>query len=51
MLIFICAKRPSEEGAPPWVGDRTMWKFYLSGRFEKIAEYCRDSDFANVSVQ
>ena len=39
MLIVFFVEKTSEEGASLGWGDRTMWKFYLFGRFEKFVEY------------
>ena len=51
ILIVFCVERPSKEGAPLGWGYRTMWRFYLSGEFEKFVEYCRNSDLPMFSVE
>ena len=39
MLIAFSVERPNEEGVLLRWGNKTMWKFYLSWRFEEFVEY------------
>ena len=51
VLIVFHIERPSEGGVPLGWEDGAMWLFQWCVRFEKFAEYWRDSNIGSVSVE